>query len=109
MGWKAYYRDSDGRLLSVGSVHPEEAPAGVTTVDLPGPPADDRMWDEATRGYVAKPPAAKTYEERFNEKFSDHKDAKPVLDKLPAADKQTLLDALEEILKEESEGALAVL
>lgn len=55
MPWLALHRQDDGRLLSIGTVPPVDAPDGTTVVEVAEPPSGTVMWDEATRAMVPRP------------------------------------------------------
>lgn len=58
MTWHAIHDEATGRLVSVASVVPaaKDRPAGLTYVPLAARPADDDLWDEATRAFASKRP-----------------------------------------------------
>lgn len=65
--WRAVYDTTTGRLLSVGSIHPEQYPPNTAYIDL-GEAAPDlvgMMWDEATHAFVTRP--AKVLQDRLQD------------------------------------------
>ncbi len=52
--WFAVYRDSDGELVSTGSVVADPLPLGLTKKLISGPP-NDQIWNPATLGFDARP------------------------------------------------------
>lgn len=58
MIWHAIHETTTGRLVSVASVVPiaKDRPPGLTYVPLVARPADDDLWDEATRTFAGKRP-----------------------------------------------------
>jgi hypothetical protein len=55
MPWFAVYESTTGRLVSVGQQVADPLPAGLTAAQLGQRPADNQMWDTATRAFVARP------------------------------------------------------
>ena len=97
MGWKAYYRESDGKLLSVASVHPASLPAGVATKDISAGDKQ-RMWDAATRAFVDRPLKDLTNTDRdLLKKIKTHPKVTAAWAKLTATEKQKFKEALDEI------------
>ena len=54
MAFYAIYETASGRLRSLGSIKADPLPAGLTAADITNPPADNTMWDETTRAFVAR-------------------------------------------------------
>lgn len=86
--WHAVYDDATGRLVSLTTALPAALPAGLASAPLgAAPPADDRMWDAATRAYVARPP--KVYLDRLDD-LAQHPDFPAFWASLSATQKATL-------------------
>ncbi len=56
MTYFAVYETSTGILRSLGTVLADPMPRQFTVVDIGTSPADDTMWDEATRTFIPRPP-----------------------------------------------------
>ena len=55
MAYYAIYVTATGELKSQGSIVADPLPSGLTAVDIVNPPADDTMWDAASRSFVPRP------------------------------------------------------
>lgn len=56
MPWYALIQDSDGALLSLSTLLVSPSPSGTTLIELAIDPTDPAwMYDQATRGFVARP------------------------------------------------------
>ncbi len=56
MPYFAIYETATGRLRSLGTVLADPMPPEFTVVDIGSAPADNTMWDEATRTFIPRPP-----------------------------------------------------
>jgi hypothetical protein len=55
--WYAHYQDSDGTLLSLGTVVPDPVPTGTTLLALNDQPnLNDVEWDETTLTFIPRDP-----------------------------------------------------
>jgi hypothetical protein len=101
MAWYAVH-DANGKLCSIGTVMADTLPQGLVAVELPGgKPADDRVWDEMTRSFVARP--AKTLRDRLQDilEHADYADLQSVWQSLSPAQRQALRNALIRLLGRE--------
>lgn len=56
MAWYALVRDSDGELVSIGTVLANPLPAGIVALALPGEPSySTTIWDAGTRTFITRP------------------------------------------------------
>lgn len=94
MTWTALYQDATGRLLSVGTVVADQLPAGTVAVVLAEKPRRDQMWDSATRSFVPRPAKVlvdRLVDLRTRARYADFRD---VYQRLSAADRTKVRDAL---------------
>lgn len=99
MAWRAVYRTSDGKLLSVGSVWTVPPKAGTDFIALADRPPDDEMWDKATTAFVPRPP--KVLLDRFDDDLLTHPkyaQFRDVYDSLSNPDKAKVRNAIRQIL-----------
>lgn len=59
--WQALYNTKTGRLISQGTVFVDPLPPDTALLDVGTNPGRTKMWNEATRRFVDRPPkVAKT-------------------------------------------------
>lgn len=91
MPYFAIYEKATGRLRSLASRLTVALPLELEALDIGTSPADDTMWDEATRTFIPRPP--KVFVDRLQD-LVDRPRFKTFWQSLNAAQKDELRDGV---------------
>jgi len=97
MTWYAVVEDATGRLISTGEVLANPLPVGMVALTIGSAPGD-KMWDEVTRTFIARPP--KVFIDRFTDLLA-RPGVQTLYNSLTTARKTQLRDALIWLLNKE--------